>query len=176
MARKRRPAKPEAPSHAPAEQETQEAPRTPDTIDPREFEIASAVSKQLTLDDVVLAAISARRADDLGGESLKLEMTTPKGSYGIDPEHNRLVIMPRLALAAHRQAKAEEHSEPAVIVEATFVLLYTSQSLEQIPPETLRAFARTQALLDVWPFWRELLMSISTRMRMPPLVVNVLRL
>jgi hypothetical protein len=42
-------------------------------------------------------------------------------------------------------------------------------------PGELRAFARTNALLNSWPYWREYIQTITARAGLPPLIAPLLQ-
>jgi hypothetical protein len=66
---------------------------------------------------------------------------------------------------------------PEVQIDATFEVVYS------FPPETtpvpaadeMQAFAETNALMNCWPYWRELVQTMVAKMGLPPLVVPLLR-
>ena len=68
------------------------------------------------------------------------------------------------------------HGEPVASIEATYVLVYSCTDTEQLPRENLNAFANTNAIFNVWPFWRELVMNTTLRMRMESIVIPLFRL
>lgn len=50
-------------------------------------------------------------------------------------------------------------------------------TMERKPTRSeLRAFARTNALFNVWPYWREFVQSMASRAGLPPLVVPLLQI
>ncbi len=66
---------------------------------------------------------------------------------------------------------------PEVQIDATFEMVYSfPQDTNPIPaPEEMQAFAETNALMNCWPYWRELVQTTVARMGLPPLVVPLLR-
>jgi hypothetical protein len=69
-------------------------------------------------------------------------------------------------------ADAEKHE--GLRVEATFGLMYLTQSPDAISPETLAAFSQTVGVQNVWPYWREFVQSMTGRMGLPPLRMPLL--
>lgn len=64
-----------------------------------------------------------------------------------------------------------------VQVDASFELIYSlSQELNPAPTqEELQAFADTNAVMNCWPYWRELVQNMVAKMNLPPLVVPLIR-
>ena len=62
-------------------------------------------------------------------------------------------------------------------VDASFELRYSYPPDTQPVPtsDELQAFANTNALMNCWPYWRELVQSTVTRMNLPPITVPLLR-
>ena len=59
---------------------------------------------------------------------------------------------------------------------AIYELKYRVPSGEMFDEDSLRQFARTNALLNVWPYWREFVQTCTLRMGMPGFVLPVLRM
>jgi hypothetical protein len=50
------------------------------------------------------------------------------------------------------------------------------KEMEPVPgADELKAFADTNAVMNCWPYWRELVQSNVSKMNLPPLVVPLLR-
>src|SRR2546422_11162541 len=63
-----------------------------------------------------------------------------------------------------------------VQVDASFELIYSIPSDTNPTPKELQAFADTNALLNCWPYWRELVHDMVARMELPPLLLPLFRL
>ena len=70
-----------------------------------------------------------------------------------------------------------EHAkeEPLVSVETSFELRYRLPEGLRVGPDTLTTFAETNGVYNAWPYWREFVQSMFTRMGLPPVVLPVLR-
>jgi hypothetical protein len=64
-----------------------------------------------------------------------------------------------------------------VQIDATFEIIYSfPKELDPVPsPEELEAFAQSNAVMNCWPYWRELVQTTVAKMNLPPLVVPLLR-
>ena len=58
---------------------------------------------------------------------------------------------------------------------ATYLLIYTHPDPSSLPAESLEAFARLNGVYNAWPYWRELIQTVSGRIGLGPLVVPVFR-
>lgn len=68
-----------------------------------------------------------------------------------------------------------EHS-PSIVLDATYVLTYqmpAAMPAAELPAELLELFSQ-QAILNVWPYWREYVQSTTFRMGLPPLRLPLL--
>jgi preprotein translocase subunit SecB len=71
---------------------------------------------------------------------------------------------------------AAERIPPWVALGATFELSYGLDAPVAASGGDLRAFAELNGVFNAWPYWREYVQSMTTRMGLPPLVVPVFRL
>jgi hypothetical protein len=139
------------------------------------LQTALAVSETATLNDVAVVALAVKRADNVGDTELRVHFAQKANGYGTNGEHGQLVVKPTFSVSAFKLSDDESNTEPCISIEATFAVLYACENVGRFSPENLEAFANTNAVFNVWPFWRELVMSISTRMRISPIVVPMLR-
>ncbi len=64
---------------------------------------------------------------------------------------------------------------PDVEITCRFVVLYRVPSFDGITNDSLHAFARTSGVFSVWPYWRELVQSLSLRLSVPPIILPTYR-
>jgi hypothetical protein len=164
-------AKPVPPEHLP--EQRQEHVPTAEVPEPI-FQLALSVFTQVRLVDVALTKLSIDRADDVGIEPLVHE-TTHVGQFGNNPEQTTVYIQPTLSLRAYKPNTDKRPGEPVVRIDATFLLIYACENVAQIPTENISAFAMTSGAFTIWPYWRELVMDASMRMRIAPIVVPPLQ-
>jgi hypothetical protein len=102
--------------------------------------------------------------------ALSVRVTTKSG--GTVDQQNNLRVLAQYSLVAKRA----EEKDPAVDIRASFELWYT------IPPELkpsspeIKAFSATNAMLNSWPYFRELVQSMIARMNLPPLTLPLYRI
>jgi hypothetical protein len=60
-------------------------------------------------------------------------------------------------------------------------ILLTLEATYKVPseitfsPKQVRAFAKTNGMLNVWPYWREFVQSVTSRAGLPPLTLPLFR-
>ena len=85
---------------------------------------------------------------------------------------NALVILVRFFL------RATGRGDPSVEflrLSAAFQLSYVGKDLNTLAPEQLSAFAGVNSVHNAWPYLRELINSMTTRMGLPALTVPLLK-
>jgi len=64
----------------------------------------------------------------------------------------------------------------ALDIGASYLLVYKADGIRDFDRAALEEFADINALFNAWPYWREFVQSITTRMGLAPLTVPVLRI
>ena len=101
------------------------------------------------------------------------ERMLPTATANALPGTNRFRVLIGHTIHGRRGA---EGNLPEVQLDASFEFIYS------LPPDTnptqqeLQAFAETNAIMNCWPYWRELIQNTVARMNLPPLLVPLLRL
>jgi preprotein translocase subunit SecB len=91
-----------------------------------------------------------------------------------DRKNHCILVFPRFKLEAFPSNKTKRNCD--VVIEAEFVLVYAVDSLEGIKQKNLDVFGQTNGVFNAWPYWREFVQSITTRMGLPPLTLPAYRL
>lgn len=101
------------------------------------------------------------------------EKALPTATASLVEGTNRFRVL--FGHAIHGRRGAEGATE--VQVDATFEVTYSFPKDTTPAPTTeeLQAFANTNALMNCWPYWRELVQAMVAKMNLPPLVVPLLR-
>ncbi len=101
------------------------------------------------------------------------EKSMPTATVALIANTNRFRVLFGHVIHGQREAKGSTE----VQVDATFELVYSyPQDIQPVPtPEELQAFADTNALMNCWPYWRELVQNMVARMNLPPIMVPLLR-
>lgn len=80
------------------------------------------------------------------------------------------------AMMDARLIPTERRNDPAISVKAEYELKYRLPQTFKAPRRDLHIFAAVNGVFNAWPYWRELIQSIATRMNLPPLTLPLYRL
>lgn len=100
------------------------------------------------------------------------EKEMPTASANLIAGTNRFRVLFGHAIHGRRGSEG-----PEVQIDATFEIIYSFPQDASPPPavEEMQAFSETNALMNCWPYWRELVQTMVAKMGLPPLVVPLLR-
>lgn len=146
---------------------------------PTDFGIAQAVAKDVTLTSVTLYSTSLEsRVDPLHPPTeLQLEHGY-RARYEVRssaPEHVYVFIEFKFE-ATSEQKSDEPASTPALSLNATYLALYELPSAAEREERALQYFAQLNGTYNIWPYWRELVQTVTGRVGLASYVVPVLRL
>lgn len=90
------------------------------------------------------------------------------------PDESRIFLIHALveAFVVSPQAK----STPLLSVHATFELRYRVPEGFSASQKEFESFTETNAVFNAWPYFREFIQSMTTRMNLPPVVLPLFRL
>ena len=97
-----------------------------------------------------------------------------EASTQVGPDCTRIAVVTRFRFSAIRE-ESEKH-EPCVGIEALFLVTYAAEGLTGLGPEHFNSFGALNGVFNAWPYWRELLHSLTVRMGLPAFVLPVLRI
>jgi hypothetical protein len=102
------------------------------------------------------------------------EKPLPTATGSLLSDTNRFRVVVQHVMHGERETKGTTEE---VQVDATLELVYSYPAdTKPVPsPEEIQAFANTNALMNCWPYWRELVQNMVARMNLPPFVVPLLR-
>lgn len=136
-------------------------------------DLAARVAEQVQILSVRLLDTSAEQkaagADDPGKVQTGFEVEAT-----FDQAASRLRVLPRFTLAAVRPDGAAD--EWFLRIQAKFELVYDVDSSRGLSDAHYGAFAESNGVFNVWPYWREYVQSTTVRMGFPPLTLPVFRL
>jgi len=147
---------------------------------PTDYQLASAIARYVELDDVhlidVKASLLVAKAEMLQLSVLELELGR---SMACSMQKDTQVISVEAKLKADIHNQNDGRAKPLLSINCTYVLNY--KFMAKGAPEGaelqryLDAFARVNGVFNIWPYFRELIQSLSARMSLPPIVVPVYR-
>ena len=131
-----------------------------------DFAAVGRVAKRVELKGVRLAAINAKCAPDILSSSLM-------PSVGLDcrlGKHESKI----LEVVCDYTFSALSAESKAIESNITYLLIYEISGGESPSPTDLAEFARANGALHSWPFVRELLYGLTSRMGYPPFTLPVM--
>lgn len=134
--------------------------------------LASAVSDRVNIEDVRLVETKSKRGfvrDRLPGD-LQFQVNT---TTQVDKQHSAILVEARFGLSAKYQDSAP--GEEPLLIEAVFHLSYKVESLAGLTKANFDAFGKLNGLYNAWPYWREYVQAMTTRMGFPSLTIPVLK-
>ncbi len=87
-----------------------------------------------------------------------------------------------LAVFAHFVLRAfgekEEHTDDKAFlaIDTTFCLIYSIADTHGLDDVAFGSFAAANGVYNAWPYWREFVHTVTSRMELPPLVIPVFRI
>lgn len=96
-----------------------------------------------------------------------------------DRTGDRFMVTATITVRMTRQGRGKRavHRGPTTLsLQATFDLLYELPKTKDFSAAALSHFANVNGVYNAWPYWRELVQSITVRMGLPPVVLPVFRI
>ena len=127
-----------------------------------------------------------RPHEELG---IRIQMRTHFDSWNMDKlagPNDRIFCRYRFAyelglrlLEIDHDGETTNEESIIAVVEANMYAQYVEpdeDDREDLDPAILDEFGRTNALYHVWPYWREHVQTVLSRLRLPPIIVPMFRL
>ncbi len=137
---------------------------------------------QVSIHDVRLVGLecgTSVRSPEEAGKDVELSWTHDV-SFDFDPNRSELVVHvdtdAKVSPKEPSKVSPDEKAEAAVEVMATFELVYRVPDGLEVSEAEFRSFAETNAVFNVWPYWRELFQAMLTRMGLPAIALPLLRI
>lgn len=97
-----------------------------------------------------------------------------RGRFELPPAHeDHLYVFVDLRFSAAPEGEDAEGDGAIVQLEATYLLAYGLPSARTYPADALQHFAELNGAYNVWPYWRELVQTVSGRVGLGAIVVPV---
>jgi hypothetical protein len=140
------------------------------------MERAGLISRQVELHSVSLyKAELVSHVDPLDPpEEIQLKQSY-RARYELQKRHSKyLFVYVDLNFAASERTE-EEASIDRLVLDATYLLVYTLKAEAEKPEDALQHFAELNGTYNVWPYWRELVQTVTGRVGLAAIVVPVFR-
>lgn len=129
--------------------------------------LANRVAQGVELLDIQLIDISARLQpfDDWMPGDIKLGIDT---KTRVRDDKSGILVLVTVDLQSN-----DTDGTAALHIQATFKVLYKCEPTADLTEAHFNAFGELNGLVNAWPFLRELIQSITSRMGLPPLTLPV---
>jgi hypothetical protein len=139
--------------------------------------LASAVkvANRVDLQSVKLLACNCKRTSQCpaGPKAFNVE---GNARFEVNKEKKLVDVHIQFKLNAFGEKVEQKKTNSFLNVEATFSLLYSINSLEDLDDTALNSFAEVNGTYNAWPYWREFVQNVTSRMELPTLTVPVFRI
>jgi hypothetical protein len=85
-------------------------------------------------------------------------------------------VIARITFSLQGRPEGDQTTEAQLLIEATFEAAYDVPKDVAVEREALDLFAHANGIFNLWPYWREFVQSVSTRMGLNGLVVPTYRI
>ena len=119
----------------------------------------------IDLKNILLSDLKASVKHSALTENIKISIDDEASFENVNDE---LVITHKFKLRAGKSSK-----KTALKIEATFLLVFETQ--EEITEEFFNVYKEVSLPLNSWPFFRELVYSLTSRMNISPLTLPLLK-
>lgn len=136
--------------------------------------LAIAVSGIVQIEQISLIEFSAMRQPEIEASAVAIKHAAPEATSQFDSQRKRITVKIKFGIEGSDGDGTEART--ILRVHACFLAIYALEPSGggAITPEQTDAFGKVNGLFNVWPYWRELVQSITTRMALPPLTLPVL--
>ena len=135
-------------------------------IDPKKY---NDLIKNIEILDIKLRQLSCKNSDDIFDmeESNKIKITIKSKVESIEKLENLLIFKKSFTLIGKSKNKT------LLNIKAVYEIVYAKN--KEISEEYIDAFANLNVPVNVWPFFRELCYSLTSRIGIQPLTLPVRR-
>jgi hypothetical protein len=138
---------------------------------------AGIVARRVQLESVVLGrATVVSGVDPLAPPPVLRVDQGYRASYELPDGHpGRLVVRVDFQFSAAPQEAPGPEGGDLVTLHAEFLLVYTLADAAEQPADALEHFAELNGPYNAWPYWRELVQTVTGRVGLSAIVVPVFR-
>jgi len=133
------------------------------------MKMAVAVSDRVQLEDVRFVGNKCELISFPSTKQNRFE-TTAMTDFNADHNENMLFVLVHFGLDA-----VDKSDKPLAKIQADMLLLYRIGNFEGLTNDHFKHFADKNAVFNAWPYWREFVQSMTTRMQLPTLTLPTYR-
>lgn len=142
------------------------------TIPNKAFKLLAKVSRQTEVIRLFLLGSEAKRLPEIGPfEKIGAELNYSGELYKKDGDNFTAKVN-----ATIKGVRKEEEDDPVVTISCEFLVYYQLMDNSVATDDEVEIFCKSNALYNVWPYFREHVSSMCQKMNIPQLVLPLLRL
>jgi len=135
-------------------------------------ERAFLISDIVEIKSLTLIECAASRSSQLPeGGKRKAELAVTKVAHVLSEEEHELQVQIEFGLTI----KPVDSGDQKLEVKATFAINYSMKGSAEFAQSEYQAFAELNGVHNAWPFWREFVLNLTSRMGIRPIVIPVHR-
>jgi preprotein translocase subunit SecB len=123
------------------------------------------ILRGIELKNILLSSLKADINHELISEGMKINI---KDDATYEIKNDEFVVKNKYSLSARNS-----DNKTVLKIESVFIIVFVSK--EEITEEFFEIYKNLSLPLNVWPFFRELVNSITSRMNIPPLTLPLLK-
>lgn len=141
------------------------------------LERAQEVSRHVQIHSVTLSSASVTsEVDPVTGHDQVSVNQSYRASYELRERYpHHLHVFVSFRFTASRQNGDAVTVGPLLSLRATYLLVYELRNASQYPADALQHFATLNGAYNAWPYWREMVQTVSGRVGLGAIVVPVFR-
>jgi len=135
-------------------------------------ERAFLISDSVEIKSLILIDCAASRSTDLPeGGRRKAELGVPRVAHIFSEEKQGLQVQIEFGLTI----KALDSVDEKLDIKATFAIDYFVKTTAKFTEPEYQTFAELNGVHNAWPFWREFVLNLTSRMGIRPIMIPVHR-
>jgi len=130
------------------------------------------LASNVQLDDLkMLGCRAGMQAGKLEPNQLPSDLKQRINIQAATEENSQIILIITFSLTA---SENEDDEKALLLFEATFWLKYLLVAPMELNAELVQLFGQRNGMLNIWPYWREFIQTMTARMDLPQLKVPLL--
>ena len=148
------------------------------------MEIVSKIASCIELREICLSKLECSKDDEcfVEGSNKEFSVQSIFCAKVIEPIKEKNVrILANFELDAGDdenigESDSNQDKKSGFSIKASFILLYQLPTDKDFSIDDLNIFASVNGIFNCWPYWREIVQNLTTRMGLSPLIIPLLRI
>ena len=143
---------------------------------PTNMALAAKVSRDVELDSVLLKSAHMSSQVDNDAEYREFNVNhNYRPSYRLNEAKSRIEVLVAFKIELTETDDSDDSEKEILALEAEFLLQYSYPEGKAYSADNLKYFAELNGTVNVWPYWRELIHTVTARAGLGSITVPVYR-